>query len=125
MSRRKRYLMVPVTVVLTGCSIGHQVSYRQEVLPTLERNCFACHKPPQGEGFVKTGLDLTSYESLMRGSLYGPVIRPGDSRKSVLNMLVEGRADSSMRMPHNSKYPLSDREIDILRLWVEQGARNN
>jgi len=46
-------------------------------------------------------------------------------RHSILNMLVEGRVDASMRMPHNRDQPLGAREIEILRLWVDQGAKNN
>ena len=68
---------------------------------------------------------MESYEDLMQGTIYGPVVVPGDSRHSILSMLVEGRADSSMRMPHMREIPLSAHEIDVLRLWIDQGARNN
>jgi len=68
---------------------------------------------------------MESYRSLMQGTLYGPVIVPGNSRKSILNMLVEGRADASLRMPHQRDTPLTAEEIGILRLWVDQGARDN
>jgi hypothetical protein len=61
----------------------------------------------------------------MQGTYYGPVIVPGDSRHSILNMLVEGRANASMRMPHGRGEPLTQQEIEVLRLWVEQGAQNN
>ena len=64
---------------------------------------------------------MESYESLMEGTIYGPVIVPGDSRHSILNMLVEERVDSSIRTPH----PLTPKEIKTLRLWVDQGAKNN
>jgi hypothetical protein len=39
-------------------------------------------------------------------------------------MLVEGRAGPSMRMPHG-RAPLRTEGIEILRLWVEQGALDN
>jgi len=45
---------------------------------------------------------MATYGDLMRGSIYEPVIVPGDSRHSILNMLVEGRADSS---EHSSLLP--------------------
>ena len=64
---------------------------------------------------------MESYESLMEGTIYGPVIVPGDSRHSIFNMLVEGRLDASMRTPH----PLTAKEIETLRLWGDQGAVNN
>ena len=110
---------------LASCATGHRVSYQQDIYPILETNCFACHTPPQGAGYVKTGLNLQAYDTLMQGTLYGPVVIPGNSQQSTLNMLVEGRADPSMRMPHNRDHPLTDRETEILRLWVDQGANNN
>jgi hypothetical protein len=61
----------------------------------------------------------------MEGSIYGPAIVPGNSRKSPLNMLVEGRAGnlaSEMKLRHT---PMTDHEIKVLNLWVEQGAQNN
>jgi len=91
----------------------------------MEANCIKCHVPANGIGYQKTGLDLTSYESLMKGSVYGPVIRPGNSRNSILTMLVEGRADMSLRMPHDTDQALQQRDIEILRLWIDQGAKNN
>ena len=66
-----------------------------------------------------------SYETLMEGSIYGPAIVPGNSRKSPVNILVEGRAGnltSEMKMRH---IPITDHEIKTLHLWVEQGAQNN
>jgi hypothetical protein len=68
---------------------------------------------------------MQSYETLMQGTLYGPVIVPGDSRHNVLNMLVEGRVDATMRMLHGRDEPLTPHEIEVLRLWVKQGAQNN
>ena len=84
-----------------------------------------CHSPPYGEGYTKTGLDLRSYESLLNGSVYGPVIVPGNSKKSPLNMLVEGRAGDLSRVLKRQHNPMTDEEIMIIRLWVEQGAQNN
>lgn len=109
----------------SGCQIQPTVSFRQQVYPVLEKNCLECHTPPDGKGYIKTGLNMESYESLMAGTVYGHVIVPGDSDRSILNMLVEGRADPSMRMPHNRESPLTDAEISLLRRWVQQGALDN
>jgi hypothetical protein len=125
MKPRSHLSVFLMATLLAGCATGQRVSYQHDVHPVLESNCFACHTPPQGAGYVKTGLNLQTYDTLMRGTLYGPVVMPGNSQQSILNMLVEGRADSSMRMPHNRERPLTNREIEILRLWVDQGANNN
>ena len=123
--RRVCFLVLFFQAVITGCQTQPKVSYSQDVYPILARNCIECHRPPDGKGFVKTGLNMESYETLMAGTFYGPVIVPGDSRKSILNMLIEQRADDSMRMPHNSNEPLKDHEVRLVQLWVRQGAHNN
>lgn len=125
MNHHTQFPIILIIAILTGCATGRQVSYQQDVRPTLEKNCLACHTQPQGAGYRKGGLDLTNYKSMMRGTIYGPVIKPGDSQHSTLNMLVEGRADACIRMPHDKGYPLTQQEIEILRLWVDQGAKNN
>lgn len=68
---------------------------------------------------------MYSYQDLMHGSVYGPIIISGDSQRSVLNMLVEGRAGNVRRNLHESGNDLSDAEIEKFRLWVEQGAQEN
>ncbi len=118
------YLLLLV-MLITGCAAEvRQISFQQNVQPILEENCIECHTAFEGEGYLETGLTMASYEELMQGDFYGPVIVPGDSRHSVLNMLVEGRVDSSIRMPHE-RDPLAPEDIEILRLWVDQGAKNN
>ena len=44
---------------------------------------------------------------------------------SVLVMLIEGRANPSITMPHGGADPLTETEIKTIRDWVEQGAKNN
>jgi len=110
---------------LAGCPIEPRISYQHDVYPIFEEKCAGCHTPPYGEGFRKTGLDLRSYETLMQGSIYGPVIVPGDSRKSALNILAEGRAGDLSRALEIKHKPMTDREIEVLQLWVEQGALKN
>jgi hypothetical protein len=116
-------------MLATGCRMSplsgqEPVSFSADVYPILQENCHQCHLPPDGEGYRKTGLNLQTYADLMQGTRYGPVVVAGDSRHSILAMLVEGRADSSMRMPHN-RTPLESRQIEILDQWIDQGARNN
>jgi len=114
-----------MVLLVSGCVKEEpQVSFRGDVQPILRSNCIECHIPPNGEGYLKTGLSMATYDDLMHGTIYGPVIVPGDSQHSILDMLVEGRADPSMRMPHGRK-PLNNEEIEILRVWVEKGAVNN
>jgi hypothetical protein len=110
---------------IAGCATQPQVSYQRDVYPVLETKCIGCHSPPHGEAYKKVGLDFTSYDTLMEGTFYGPVIVSGDSKRSILNMLVEGRAGDLSRILKEKHNPMTDHEIEVLRLWVEQGASNN
>ena len=116
---------IVLVTFLAGCVSQPHISFKRDVHPILKNNCLACHKPPQGKGYLKTGLNMHSYETLMQGTRYGPVIQPGDSRHSILNMLVEGRAGDLSRTLEMQHKPMTDHEIEVLRLWVGQGARNN
>ncbi|MBE0622771.1 MAG: hypothetical protein IH605_19440 [Burkholderiales bacterium] len=99
------------------------VSYKKDVQPILSKNCAECHAPGK-EGFIASGLDVTSYQALMKGGKYGPLVKPGDALSSSLNMLVEGRAHPSIRMPHG-RAKLPDKDIEILKVWVNEGAKDN
>ena len=125
MNRWPILFYVLLVTFLAGCASQPRMSFQRDIYPILENNCLVCHTPPQGKGYLKTRLNMKSYETLMQGTRYGPVILPGDSRHSILNMLVEGRVDASMRMPHGRDEPLTRNEIEALQLWVEQGAHNN
>lgn len=108
--------------VVAACS-SKSVSYGKEVQPMLAKNCAECHIPGK-PGFEASGLDMTSYQSLMKGGKFGPLIKPGDAFTSALNMLVEGRANPAIRMPHG-KEKLSAADIEMLKTWVNDGAKNN
>ena len=114
-----------VALTLAACQpSAREVSYSRDVAPILEQNCKSCHMPGQA-GYVVSGFELRDYETLMKGTQYGPVVLPGDPLTSVLVMLIEGRADPSLRMPHGDAKPLERAEIETIRRWVEQGAKNN
>ena len=111
-------------VLIAGCGGAPEVSYQADVKPIIDKHCKSCHTEG-GEGVEASGLVLDSYEDLMKGTRYGPVVIAGDSLSSALNILVEGRADESIRMPHGGSSPLTVEEIQTLKLWVDQGAQDN
>ncbi|MCP4702473.1 MAG: hypothetical protein GY862_37280 [Gammaproteobacteria bacterium] len=125
----KPLALLAFAVAAAGCSESAPppvklMSYAQDVKPVLEKHCIECHTSG-GAGTQKSGFDMSSYESVMKGTKFGPVIVAGDSVSSTLVILVEGRADSSLKMPHGDRQPLSKEETDTLRKWIDQGAKNN
>ena len=110
-------------MLLATPALAEPVRFADDVMPILKLRCVECHQP-DSEGYVKSGLDLRTYEGLMKGTKYGPIVIPGNAMLSNLNVLVEGRTSPSLLMPHKGK-KLTSCEIDILRRWVNHGALNN
>ena len=113
-------------LLLAGCSNDKPavLSYVQDVQPVLQEHCIECHHPG-GTGFIASGLDMSSYRDLMKGTKFGSVIKAGDSISSTLVILVEGRADPSLKMPHGGRDPLTLEQTQKIRLWIDQGALQN
>ena len=107
---------------LAACA-PKDVSYSKDVQAILAKNCAECHAPGQ-KGFLASGLDTTSYHALMKGGKFGPLVKPGDALSSSRNMLVEGRVHSSIQMPHGRE-KLPSKDIEKLKVWVNEGAKDN
>lgn len=112
-------LLVAVVIVagLSGCT--KKVTYA-DVEPALQEKCAECHTGDH-EGVKASGFSVESYEALMKGTRLGPVIVEGSAESSSLYRMVAGKTDPSIQMPHG-KEPLSDEQIETLRIWIDQGA---
>lgn len=102
-----------------------EISYKNDVHPIIHDYCLNCHMPG-GKGYNKSGLDMSSYENLMKGTKFGPVIKPGDSETSTFTKLLTG-TNRGLKMPAglNASGTLDRQYILTLRKWVQQGAKNN
>ncbi len=103
-----------VEVISTEAS-ALSISFVNDVMPIFNNNCLKCH----GGEEIKKGMDLRTYDSLMKGSFNGSVIMPGSADNSFLvEQLLNGE------MPKR-KPKLPDDQIQIIIDWVNQGAINN
>ena len=92
--------------------------YTRHINPIFDANCVTCH----GDGKVKGGLRLNSYELLMKGGENGPVIIAGEPEKSLLLQRVTLLPDQKHFMPAEGRPPLKPEEIAWIRAWIQQGA---
>jgi len=102
-----------------------EISYKKDIQPIFEDYCISCHKPG-GKGFLKSGLDLTTYDNLMKGTKFGKVVIPGNSEASTLSKLLTG-TNKGLKMPMglNAAGTLDRQYILAIRKLVKQGAKNN
>lgn len=115
--------------LLVGCSgerPDKKISFQKDVFPIIKAKCLECHVVPDGKGYKQSGLALSTYQDLMKGTKNGPVIVPKQSLNSSFNRLIEGRpgVDPSIQMPHGG-VKLPDADLLTIRKWVDQGAENN
>ena len=118
------------TAILAGCE--GQVSFTGEVMPILRNYCSECHTG-SGEGLEKTGFSVAAYEQVMEGTRLGPVIIAGHSEGSTLFQLISHQADPKIQMPphHAEGLPegrslaLRFDEIETIKDWIDEGAKNN
>jgi mono/diheme cytochrome c family protein len=99
------------------------VSFQEDILPVFQVRCASCHSR-DGEGYKASGLDLTSYQAVLTGTKFGPMVIPGDPDSSNLMRLLDWRASPELRMPHNKKQ-LSVCDRNSIRTWIRQGAKDN
>jgi hypothetical protein len=107
--------------VLAGAS---EVSFKKDVTPIIHDYCLNCHEPG-GKGYEASGLDMRTYQSLMKGTKFGAVIKPGDSFTSIFIQVIEGRVHASIKMPYGMNGGLASDKIATLKKWVAQGAKDN
>jgi len=98
-------------------------TFAEDVLPIFKGRCVGCHAPGL-EGFEKSGLDLTTYEGVMKGTKFGPMVVPKDPNSSNLVWLLDWRGSPATRMPHGKK-KLSTCDRNAIRSWIREGAKNN
>jgi hypothetical protein len=80
--------------------------------------------PARRSGVEASGLDLTTYEGVIKGTKHGPMVIAGDPDSSNLMWLLDWRASPELRMPHGTK-KLSTCDRTEIRRWIQEGAKNN
>ncbi len=111
-----RTMSVFVRAVIVGCLplvafAADPVSYVRQIRPMLDARCLSCHSDDERNG----GLSMEGYDHVMDAVAAG---KPEDSR---LFKVISGE---SPRMPKGSP-KLSEEQVTNVRLWIEQGAKND
>jgi len=126
MSSKKIMILAVSAVTATllaacGQKESKPLTYLIDIKPILDQHCVECHKPG-AEGTQKSGLLLDTYAATMKGTNFGPVVIPGQAINSTLYRLISGKADPSLRMPHD-KAPLPEETVNKIKDWIDQGAK--
>lgn len=108
-------------LVLGSVTAWAEIDFNRDIRPILSNNCIACHGPDENERKADLRLDSRAGATADLGG-YSAVV-PGDSEDSelIFRLITD---DEGERMPPKGKgRPLTTEEIDLLRRWVEGGAK--
>jgi mono/diheme cytochrome c family protein len=98
-----------------------QIEFNRDIRPILADTCFHCHGPDKAKRKAGLRLDLEASAKARLDDYFAIV--PGDPAKSELIRRVTA-SDADDRMPPaDSGRQLSPRQIELLRRWIEQGAK--
>lgn len=92
------------------------VSYAASIAPVISSNCAfsGCHGDSLTQKFK-----LTSYDNLIAGG-----IKPGSPEDSKLYRTLKSLSDEEI-MPKRPYNELSEKQIQLIYVWIGQGAKNN
>lgn len=117
-------------ILLSGCD--RTISFNDDVQPIFLASCIECHDK-SAEGYTASGFSLGDYDSVMKGTKFGPVVIANSSISSTLYLVIASKTSPEIHMPphHDNALaegrgaPLSGHQIEIIQKWIDQGAQNN
>src|SRR5437763_11741969 len=115
-------LFLPVALS-QALSAPNQVEFNRDIRPILSDKCFTCHGHDATNRKTKLRFDT---EAGTKTPLNGGrvAIVPGDSARSELFRRITSD-NKAIRMPpaYAGSDKLSEREIDLIRRWIDAGAQ--
>lgn len=99
----------------TSNPTNNQVCFQRDVLPIFQSSCAmsGCHAAPGQDGYI-----FSSYEAIMRKG----VVAGDPYRSEIFEKITEDRLDK--RMPPSPRNPLTSEQIELIRRWIAEGAKN-
>jgi hypothetical protein len=116
-------LLFPVIAQFACAADGTAIEFNRDVRPILSDKCFTCHGPDPRARKTAVHFDSAAGAQIaLRGGKHALVA--GDPSSSVLYERIT-TANTALRMPpaYAGHAKLNDREIAVIRQWIEQGAK--
>ncbi len=122
---RKRAFPIGCAVLLLVFSeakgLGAGLVFQRDVRPIFSDFCYPCHGPDEKERKGKLRLDLR--EGMFKVSEGKAVVSPGKSGESELYKRVTSKDPEEVMPPPKFKRRLTERQIEVLRKWIDEGAQ--
>jgi len=96
---------------------NRKIDYLKQVKHILAEKCYACHSTLKQEADLR----LETKSLMLTGGDSGPVLVPGKPAESLILERILAKGDEQMPPPEAGAR-LLDRDIALLKKWIEEGA---
>src|SRR6266566_5927895 len=112
----------PASLAVFADSVPQSVEFNRDIRPILSDKCFTCHGPDAANRKTKLRFNNEEGARIDLGKGRHAIV-PGDAARSELYQRIASE-NPALRMPpaYAGHDRLKDREIDLIRRWIEQGA---
>ncbi len=99
---------------------AQEVSFNRDIRPLLSNRCFACHGPDSQTREAGLRLDQATGDE----GAHALVIEPGSAQDSEMwNRITSDDPAEVMPPPDSHLEPFSEEESNLIRRWIESGAK--
>jgi hypothetical protein len=102
--------------------IPQTIEFNRDVRPILSENCFFCHGPDKNKR--QADLRLDTQQGLLEKAEGAVPVVPGKPDESELFRRIVSEVPELQMPPGESGKVLTQRDIAVLRKWIEQGAHH-
>ena len=109
------------TLVAAAANEGEaKLDFNYDIQPIISQKCFSCHGPDDEAREAKLRLDLRDEAIKERDGIRAIV--PGDPAASEIIARITSKDRDEVMPPPKEGHPLTEREIELVKKWVAQGA---
>ena len=105
----------------SAAELPEVVEFNRDIRPILSDKCFFCHGPDKNKREAELRLDTK--EGLVGSDGAGGALIPGKPDESELFQRVTSTDEEKKMPPAKSGKSLSERDIQVLKKWIEQGGQ--
>lgn len=118
-ARMTRHAVLFVALA-TAAAAEEPLSFNRDIRPILSENCFACHGFDSKKREAELRLDTPEGAYTAKDGAFP--IKPGDLAKSEVWQRIVTTDEDDLMPPPKSHKKLTQKQKDMLKLWIEQGA---
>ena len=117
------FLLLGTSIVLQESNLkaDDSIRFSRDIRPILAKKCLTCHGPDEANRDSELRLDSQEGAFEDRDGVQGIV--SGNPEKSQIYQRIISKDENEIMPPPDSKQTLSEKEIELIRKWIEQGGK--